>query len=200
MIREPGTKAELRKIYREKRSRLSLADMAALSRRIADQFFAGFNLTKLAVLSTFIRIPKFNEIDTSTIYYRLWLEFPAIRTGAPAADLVAGTIVTVEFGPSSELIETRWGIREPLGPVIPPDQIDLVLVPLLCYDRGGHRIGYGKGFYDRLLRAVRSDCLKIGLSYFPPLEMILDAGEHDIRLDACVTPDEVTRFSQQECP
>ena len=175
----PATsKAELRRRYRDERTRLLRADVAELSRRIADRFFASFELTQTRVVSTFIRISKFNEIDTSVLYFRLWRDHPNVRTVAPVVDIEADLIESVEFTPLSELVENRWGIREPIGKVVPPEDIDLVLVPLLCFDRAGHRVGYGRGFYDRLLASVRTDCLKVGLSYFPPVESIDDAGEY----------------------
>ena len=61
--------------------------------------------------------------------------------------------------------------------------IDMVLVPGLCFDGDGHRVGYGKGFYDRFLKTCRPDCIKIGLSYFEPVESIDDVHEGDVRLD-----------------
>ena len=90
----------------------------------------------------------------------------------------------------SELIENRWGIREPVsGEVLGPEQIDLVIVPLLCFDASGHRVGYGRGMYDRFLAGCRADCLKVGLSYFPPVAAIDDVSETDIGLDVCITPE-----------
>jgi 5-formyltetrahydrofolate cyclo-ligase len=66
--------------------------------------------------------------------------------------------------------------------------IDLVIVPLVCVDKSGHRVGYGKGFYDRFLKQVRTDCVKVGLSYFEPVERIDDVHEGDVRLDFVITP------------
>lgn len=70
----------------------------------------------------------------------------------------------------------------------------MVLVPLLCIDREGYRVGYGKGFYDKFLARCRPDCKTVGLNYFPPVERIDDVAEHDIRLDHAVNPDEVYSF------
>ena len=98
------------------------------------------------------------------------------------------------FTSATELVESAWGIREPVGPCIEPIEIDLVLVPLIAFDETGHRVGYGKGYYDRFLDQTRQECLKIGLSYFPPEPEITDAGAHDVRLDACITPDALFRF------
>ena len=73
----------------------------------------------------------------------------------------------------------------------------MVLVPLLACDRAGHRVGYGKGFYDRFLAACRPDCRKIGLSYFRPVEAIVDVYDGDVRLDRVITPDGVIQFAEK---
>jgi 5-formyltetrahydrofolate cyclo-ligase len=70
-----------------------------------------------------------------------------------------------------------------------------VIVPLLCFDRRGHRVGYGKGFYDRYLQKCRPDCIKAGLSFFDPVDLIDDTYADDIPLDICVTPSETFRFN-----
>jgi len=58
----------------------------------------------------------------------------------------------------------------------------------LTVDEKGYRVGYGKGFYDRFLQHCRPDCLKVGLSYFPPVAEISDKDEFDVPLDLCITP------------
>jgi len=62
------------------------------------------------------------------------------------------------------------------------------------FHKNGFRIGYGKGFYDRYLSQCRSECLKIGFSYFEPLDTIDDANEFDVPLNLCVTPTTVYVF------
>ncbi|MBX3289262.1 MAG: 5-formyltetrahydrofolate cyclo-ligase [Acidobacteria bacterium] len=188
-------KAELRKIYLKKRGELSLAEVAAASKHIAERFFEEADLANVKKFHTFIRIAKFNEPDTSNIYYRVWREWPAIATYAPKSDLAANSIESIRFDGETEWSENKWGIREPIGKeVAEPEQFDLVLVPLLCFDRSGHRVGYGKGVYDQFLSNTRKDCIKIGISIFPPVEKIDDAGDNDVRLDATITPDEVFRW------
>ena len=71
-------------------------------------------------------------------------------------------------------------------------------MPLLCFDAAGHRVGYGKGFYDKFLSKCRPDCTKIGLSYFPPVEAIAATGGHDIMLDICVTPEKTYQFDKEK--
>jgi 5-formyltetrahydrofolate cyclo-ligase len=75
-----------------------------------------------------------------------------------------------------------------------PQEIDLVIVPLLAFDEKGIRVGYGKGYYDRYLKDCREDCLKVGFSYFEAVERIEDADEFDVPLDFCITPNRIYVF------
>jgi 5-formyltetrahydrofolate cyclo-ligase len=67
-------------------------------------------------------------------------------------------------------------------------------VPLLAFDEKGFRVGYGKGFYDRFLKQCKDGGIKIGLSYFNPIDTIEDAGEFDVPLNFCITPQKVYVF------
>jgi 5-formyltetrahydrofolate cyclo-ligase len=88
-----------------------------------------------------------------------------------------------------QLENNIWGIPEPVkGVPTPAEKIDAVLVPLLAFDRQGHRIGYGRGFYDRFLVECRPDCQKIGLSFFEMEDQIDGINEKDIPLDLVITP------------
>ena len=174
---------------------MPMAEIAEASRKIAERFFSEIDLGKVQSLSTFIRIAKFSEIDTSNIYYRLWRDQAWIRTYAPRAGIETGEIESVALFPDTQFSENRWGVREPLdGETVEPAGLDMVIVPLLCVDAAGHRVGYGKGFYDRFLKDCRTDCIKVGLNYFPPFKQIFDIAEHDIPLDVCVTPEKTYRF------
>jgi len=189
------TKSELRGIYKQKRSELSRADVYEKSQQIADRFFESVDLRQVGTLHCFLSIAKFNEIDTSLILARLWREFPSIRTAVPRIRLANDELESVSIHSETEVVESRWGIREPIGDdLVEPGAIDLVIVPLLCFDVFGHRVGYGKGFYDRLLAKCRPNCLKVGLTYFSAVPRILDAGDHDVAIDLCVSPDTVFRL------
>jgi len=72
--------------------------------------------------------------------------------------------------------------------------IDAVLIPLLAFDNQGFRVGYGGGFYDRFLPACRPEALKVGLSFFDPVDVIEDKDQYDIPMDYCVTPTEIIRW------
>ena len=61
------------------------------------------------------------------------------------------------------------------------DEIDVVVVPAICFDKRGHRLGYGKGYYDRFLKNLKA--LKVGFCYFDMIEDELPIEEHDIKAD-----------------
>jgi len=189
------TKAELRKIYLDQRRSLSVEEAKARSRSITDLFFEKFDLSPVKNLHCFISIEKLNEVDTSAIFQKIWNEFPTIRTLAPRLDRDVVGLRHLIYRAETMLEENVWGIREPATEEpIDPGEIDLVIVPLLCFDTRGYRVGYGKGFYDRFLAMCRSDCPKVGLSFFPPVGRIDDIDEYDLALDQCVTPETVYDF------
>jgi 5-formyltetrahydrofolate cyclo-ligase len=86
------------------------------------------------------------------------------------------------------LEESGFGVREPLAdaPGIAAEQVDLVLVPGLSFDARGYRLGYGKGFYDRLLpRLVRA--ARAGLAFELSLLPEIPSEEHDVPVHCVVT-------------
>lgn len=183
------TKSELRKSYLARQRGLSPAERTEKSGRIAENLFANFNLTSIAVLHCFIPIERFNEVDTTFIFHGLWGQFPRLQTVVPRVNFETGAMESVSYTAETELEQNRWSIHEPShDEIVEPGLIDMVLTPGLAYDLTGHRIGYGKGFYDRFLSRCRPDCLKIGLSYFEPVDAIDDTHEGDVRLDHIVTP------------
>jgi 5-formyltetrahydrofolate cyclo-ligase len=93
------------------------------------------------------------------------------------------------WAPGDELIAGVWGIRQP-APSQPAVLPDILLVPLLAFDRAGYRLGYGGGYFDRTLRDLRrrKPILAVGLGLD---ELEVDAVPHldyDERLDWILTP------------
>ena len=91
--------------------------------------------------------------------------------------------------------EGQWGIREPL-PDAPEVSPDIVIVPLACFDRAGHRIGYGAGYYDMTLAALRAKkkVVAIGVAFAAQEIPRVPATERDERLDFVLTEKEIIAF------
>lgn len=189
------TKQELRKLYRQKRAALSEAEYGQLNFQLYQNFFSTIDLSFVHVLHTFLPIVEKKEVDTWLILDRIRREFPHIRISIPKVNSQTGVFDSFYFEGLHQLALNEWGIQEPKqGIPTEPGKVDLVLIPLLAYDKKGHRVGYGKGFYDKFLSTCRNDCKKIGLSLFDAEETISDSNETDIPLDSCITPSRTLHF------
>ncbi len=71
----------------------------------------------------------------------------------------------------------------------------MVLIPLLAFDLQGNRVGYGKGFYDKLLSDCRPSCIRVGLSLFDATDNITDINNLDQPLSLAITPSGMVSFS-----
>lgn len=190
------TKKELRKIYVRKRMELSEADYQLFNRRLADHFFSAVDLSRIQVLHTFLPIRKNREVNTWLIIDRLSTEHPHVKISIPKINNHTSQLEHYYYEDPAQLENNTWEIPEPVkGVPTPTEKIDAVLVPLLAFDKQGHRLGYGRGFYDRFLASCRPECLKIGLSFFEVEEKIEGISEKDIPLDVIITPEAVVEVS-----
>lgn len=182
------TKKELRKIYLNKRMDLSEVQYEELNRQLSDQFFRTVDLSGIQVLHTFLPIKRTREVNTWLIIDRLKKDFTYIKVAVPKINNQTSELEHYFLENPEQLKNNTWEIPEPVyGIPTPTDKIDAVLVPLLAFDKQGHRLGYGRGFYDRFLGDCRPDCLKIGLSFFEAEEKINGINEKDIPLNLIVT-------------
>lgn len=194
------TKAELRIDSLARRRALSATDVEHRSAALAALFFTALLPTiapPVECIHTFLPIAHQNEVNTWPIIHRLWQELPAVQVAVSVSDLTTSQLSHYRLRPETPLTRNRWGIPEPVGDrlmAVDISTIDLVLVPLLVFDRQGHRVGYGKGYYDRFLADCRPNCLKVGLSLVEPVERIDDLELTDVRLDACLTPERLHSF------
>jgi 5-formyltetrahydrofolate cyclo-ligase len=87
-----------------------------------------------------------------------------------------------------EILSGQFGVREPATTCveIPLKDLDLVLVPGVAFDLSGHRLGRGKGYYDRLLENFTEK--KIGIAFDEQLMSAVPAEKKDVRMDLVITP------------
>ena len=185
-------KAELRNKYKALRSDLSVEDIDNLSIDIAN------NLLKLPIWDAsfyhiFLTIEEQKEINTDYILNILSGKDKHIVLSK--SDFETHLMTHYLLTDNTVIKKNKYNIPEPVdGIEITNNKIEVVFVPLLAFDKNGHRVGYGKGFYDKFLNDCKPDTIKIGLSFFEAEDTINDVFKDDVRLDYCVTPERVYRF------
>lgn len=190
-------KKRLRQLFKRKRLELSDEHIKQLDVRLLTAL-QGLDYGQISFFHVYLPIRRWKEYDTQAFVTWLGDAYPSVRIVISKSDFDTGELRHFVLDERAVIVENAWGIPEPVNEAdlteIMPAQLDVVLIPLLACDRYGNRLGYGKGFYDRFLSACRSDVLKIGVSYFDPLDECLPADEWDVRLDKVVCPIGVVNF------
>lgn len=186
-------KAQIRKQILVKRKSLSKAQFLSLNQLILAHFIQ-WDFSHINAIHIFLPILKNNEPNTF-----LWIDWlsknqPHIQIVISKSDFKNYTMTSHPYLGKNDLIENQYGIPEPKTNKLFTDKIDMVLIPLLAFDKRGYRVGYGKGFYDRFL--VDKQIIKLGISLFDGIDQIDDVHEDDIRLDYCITPNEIIKFEK----
>ena len=184
-------KTFLRSHYKKKRFSLTKQEVDDFSQRVCKQLDK-LNIWKLKHYHIFISILKYNELNTSSIINKLKSEQKIIIV----PKISNNELVHIAINDETEFGLNEYGIKEPNdGNHFIIENLDIIFIPLLAFDIEGHRVGYGKGYYDRFLKLTNNSTLKIGLSFFDPINKIQDIDDNDVKLDYCVTPKQVHKFN-----
>ncbi len=187
-------KQVLRKIYLEKRSRLSHKELVDLDSLLLIQF-QQLSLGDIQYLLSYWPIHERAEVNTHLMVDYLTFLIPGLQVAFPVMNMAEQMFKPILVDDDTHYLKNEYGIAEPSsGEEIPAEEIDVVFVPLLAFDSKGFRVGYGKGFYDRFLTLCRMDVIKIGFSYFPPEPSIDDVNKFDVPLNICITPNKIYEF------
>lgn len=181
-------KKELRNLYRQKRKTLSSQEKNKLDDLLLIQF-QKIPLPPLQAILTYAAIDENNEPPTDLMVDYLHFTIPELLVAYPKSNLLTQEMEAVLTDEHSFFEKNNWNIPEPIGGItIAPRQLELIFIPLLTFDKKGYRVGYGKGFYDKYLATCQPGIIKIGISYFEPIEEITDRNEFDVPLSYCITP------------
>ena len=186
------TKSQLRKTYKRLRANLSSEEIDNKSLEIANQLLT-LNIWQYEFYHIFLTIEEQKEINTDYILNILaGKDKNIVVSRSNFEDCSMSHFLLTD---STRLEKNAYNILEPVnGIAISNEQVEVVFVPLLAFDKEGHRIGYGKGFYDRFLGTCKPKTLKVGLSFFEAEAGIFETNTNDIKLDYCVTPNYNYKF------
>ena len=176
-------KSDLRKAALARRDALPAAERAEAAAAIAARTFP-LAVAPGTVVSGFS--PLKSEINPLPLMRKL-----AAAGARLALPLVAGRgqpLIMRAYAFGDALAAGVWGIREPMAdaPAVEPD---ILIVPLAAFDRRGHRIGYGAGYYDLTINALRSRkaVTAVGIGYAAQEIAEVPATPRDARLDLVLT-------------
>lgn len=190
------TKAEARKVYREKRMQLSDQERDKLEDLMLIRFQTFATHIPDRILS-FAPLEDKHEYDPYLVMNYCRFKNPAVQFYYPVTEgeqMHAGQV-----NEDQAFTKNKYGIPEPADALIEnPQRIDMIFVPLVAMDMSGRRVGYGKGYYDRFLQKCRKDAVTIGFSFFEPVEAISDWKPFDVPLIAGITPMNIFYFKDQD--
>jgi 5-formyltetrahydrofolate cyclo-ligase len=187
------SKIEAREKYKNLRKHLTESEILYMSVDIANNLLK-FNIWELKTFHLFMTKDENKEVDTKPIFDILISKGKEIII--PKININRNNLDSYIFDEKTVFSLDNLRIPEPVNGILFNGKIDVVILPLLAYDLDGNRIGYGKGFYDKFIRNLKSEPLKIGISYFSP-EKSLEFNNHDISLDYCITPNKIFSFSEK---
>ncbi|WP_243369540.1 5-formyltetrahydrofolate cyclo-ligase [Geotalea sp. SG265] len=179
----------LRRLMLAKRRALTPAEVAGHSLRILQSFIASAEFAQAGTLALYA--PIHNEVDTAA------LQCQSLLAGKQVLyPLVDGSTLTFKvIRAASDLTNGAFGILEPREHTVllPPERIDLFVIPGVAFDLAGRRIGYGKGFYDRTLHALEGRGRLVGFCYDFQLVDEIVGEPHDVTMDLIFTETRMVR-------
>lgn len=177
-------KAQLRKQMLDRRDSLSRQEVLDLSRRVADMLFSEEHFRTADTVAFYL--PKGNEVDTSFMIESV------LKSKQVLVPVTNNEIEMVKFSSFKALQPGKFGVLEPSDKVRPLGFSDVVIVPGICFGLCMHRLGYGKGYYDRFLS--RSPAFRVGLCFDFQIVEKLPSHENDQRMDMIITEKRMIRL------
>lgn len=172
---------ELRKHHKEWEKESSLISQKFLSLPAVEQFDVFM-----------LYYPHKNEVNTLTVIQNLLDKGKIVLLPKVSHK----HLLPVKIEDLKSVYTGYAGIKEPEGEVF-NGKIDLIVVPAVAFDKEGHRLGYGKGFYDRFLKN-RKDSLKVGFAFDFQILDKLPVEPHDIPVDIIITPTKIINIKEEQ--
>jgi len=181
------TKETIRQQMLDKRRGVTDTDRRSAGRHICRQILEKTVRLPLRAWRVCLYLSTRHEIPTRYLARAVW--DAGREVCVPAWSLSERTYKLYALDPRMRLITGHHGIREPAVriPVMPWD-VDAFILPGLAFDRQGGRLGYGAGYYDRILAKASRTALKIAVCYdWQMLDTPLPQEPHDIPMDWIIT-------------
>jgi 5-formyltetrahydrofolate cyclo-ligase len=132
-----------------------------------------------------------SEIETQAFFERVIADGKIAVL--PRVDKQSQSLTLHSVRSMAVLQTSKWGIREPRpdAPTVAVSAIDFVLMPGVAFDRAGNRLGYGRGYYDRLIQAASPTLVRIAAAFSCQVVEHVPAGPSDQKIHRIITENEI---------
>ncbi|HEY5539953.1 MAG TPA: 5-formyltetrahydrofolate cyclo-ligase [Coriobacteriia bacterium] len=175
---------------RQARDRVHQTERRAAAHALAYVLLELPELLGAATILGYAALP--NELDPMPAIWRLRKR--GVRIAYPRIE-APGVLGMHYVDHEMDLVPGPFGLAQPSehAPHVAHDLIDGVIIPGVAFDEQGTRLGYGGGYYDRLLPMMRPDCVRIGIAFDEQVLPHIPTEEHDECVDVVVTPARIIR-------
>ncbi|QSX05151.1 5-formyltetrahydrofolate cyclo-ligase [Sedimentibacter sp. zth1] len=181
------TKSEIRKEILNIRKNLSVEEAVQKSAKIISKLKTTSEYNNSKTIMVYMDFK--NEVNTKILIEEMFSEGKEVII--PYTDMEDVVIIPVKISDMKDLVYCKYGYLEPKIDMIknPFDvkSIDLIIIPGVVFDKNRNRVGFGKGYYDKLLVNKREDAKSIALAYDFQVLNEVPAEEHDIKMDKIIT-------------
>ncbi|MTD37198.1 5-formyltetrahydrofolate cyclo-ligase [Erwinia sp. CPCC 100877] len=195
-VMTPQTRQQIRQFIRERRRALSVNQQRHAARQATQRLLEYGPVRQAKRVALFLSFD--GELNTRPAIDALWADNREVYLPV-LHPFSSGNLLFLRYTPQTRLRENRLNIAEPpldVRQVLPLDELDVLVVPLVAFDSRGQRLGMGGGFYDRTLQNWRSHGFSpVGYAHDCQQVESLPVEQWDIPLPALVTPSRLWRWS-----
>ena len=182
-------KKQMRSAVLARRDGMSPSERAVASRAIVDKLCTLTNYQSASVVLIYMAFGS--EIETKPLFERI------VANGKmavlPRVDKTSQTLMLHSVKSVAELQSSGWGIFEPAtsAPMVALKEVGFVLLPGVAFDRTGNRLGYGRGYYDKLLLRADPTLARVAAGFSCQIVDKVPAGPFDQKIDTLITENEI---------
>jgi 5-formyltetrahydrofolate cyclo-ligase len=183
---------DIRRAALARRDALTLETRHAHTRAIAARFWALPDTAAARILLVSLSVGS--EVATQSLVAEARRR--GLRVAVPVTLAAERRLLAVEFPGDERLEPGPFGIPQPRSDArvpVPADRLDLIVVPGAAFDARGNRLGWGAGYYDRLLAGRRSGVPVVALAFECQIVPAIPSEPHDVPMDVIVTEQRVIR-------
>ena len=182
-------KKQMRSVVLARRDAMTPSAKAAASREIVDRLCALTSYQSASVVLTYMGFGS--EIETQPLLERALADGKMVVL--PRVDKTSQALVLHSVDGMAALHSSKWGILEPAysAPIVAIEEVSFVLLPGVAFDRTGNRLGYGRGYYDKLLMRADPTLVRVAAGFSCQIVDKVPVGPFDQKIDTLITENEM---------